>query len=121
MASPFEQRVADAVAHHEAGRLDQAEAAYRDALGLAPGHPAITHNLGVIAAANGRHREAIAQFDAAIAVEPQYASAHYNRASALQALGQTRDALQSLARVSGVPFDHQCSADGPGRGLNGRR
>jgi len=29
MASPFEQRVADAVSHHEAGRLDQAEAAYR--------------------------------------------------------------------------------------------
>src|ERR1044071_3778686 len=106
MASPFEQRVADAVAHHEAGRLDQAEAAYRDALGLAPGHPAITHNLGVIAAAHGRHGEAIVQFDAAIAAEPQYASAHYNRASALQALGRSRDALQSFARVCAIEPGH---------------
>src|SRR5438477_5294024 len=106
MANPFEQSVADAVAHHEAGRLDQAEAAYRDALGFAPGHPAVTHNLGVIAAAKGRHREALAHFDAAIAAEPQYASAHYNRASALQALGQSRDALQSFARVCAFDPGH---------------
>src|SRR3954464_13215941 len=106
MASPFEQSVADAVAHHEAGRLDQAEAAYRDALGFAPGHPAVTHNLGVIAAARGRHREALTHFDAAIAAEPQYASAHYNRASALQTLGQPRDALQSLARVCAIDPGH---------------
>ena len=33
MASKFDQLVADAIAHHKAGRLDQAEAAYRDALG----------------------------------------------------------------------------------------
>jgi tetratricopeptide (TPR) repeat protein len=106
MASPFEQSVADAVAHHEAGRLDQAEAAYRDALRVVPGHPAVTHNLGVIAAARDQHREAIAYFDAAIAAEPQYASAHYNRASALQALGQSRDALQSLARVCAIDPGH---------------
>jgi tetratricopeptide (TPR) repeat protein len=106
MANPFEQSVADAVAHHEAGRLDQAEAAYRNALGLSPGHAAVTHNLGAIAAAKGRHREALAHFDAAIAAEPQYASAHYNRASALQALGQPRDALQSLARVCAIDPSH---------------
>jgi tetratricopeptide (TPR) repeat protein len=106
MANPFEQSVADAVAHHEAGRLDQAEAAYRDALGLSPGHAAVTHNLGVLAAAKGRHREALAHFDAAIAAEPQYASAHYNRASALQALGQPHDALQSFARVCAIDPGH---------------
>ena len=106
MPSPFENCVADAVAHHQAGRLDQAEAAYRDALGLIPGHPAVTHNLGVIAASRGRHREAIAHFDAAIAAEPQYASAHYNRASALQALGRSRDALQSLAQVCAIDPGH---------------
>lgn len=106
MASPFEQRVAEAVAHHEAGRLDQAEAAYRDALGFIPDHPAVTHNLGVIAAVRGRHHEAIARFDAAIVVEPQYAVAHYNRASALQALGQSHDALQSFVRVCTIDPGH---------------
>src|ERR1700760_1363061 len=102
----FEQLVAAAVAHHEAGRLDQAEAAYRDALGISPGHAAVTHNLGVIAAARGRHRDAIVHFDAAIAAEPQYATAHYNRASALQALGQSRDALQGFARVCAIDPGH---------------
>jgi tetratricopeptide (TPR) repeat protein len=106
MASPFEQCIADAVAQHEAGRLDRAEAAYRHALGLAPNHPAVIHNLGVIAAAKGRHREAIAHFDAAIAAEPQYAAAHYNRASTLQALGQSRGALRSLARVCAIDPGH---------------
>ena len=62
MASKFDQLVAEAVAHHKAGRLDQAETAYRDALGIAPGHPAITHNLGVIAAAQGKHRAAVGLF-----------------------------------------------------------
>jgi tetratricopeptide (TPR) repeat protein len=106
MASPFEQLVAGAVAHHEAGRLEQAEAAYRDALKLSPGHAAVTHNLGVIAAAKGRHREAIAHFDAAIAAEPQYATAHYNRASALQALGQSRDALKAFEQVCAIDPGH---------------
>src|SRR5262249_28012814 len=110
MASLFEQRVAEAVAHHEAGRLDRAEAAYRDALDFVPGHPAVTHNLGVIAAGRGRHRDALAHFDAAIAAasgaEPQYAAAHYNRASALQALGHASDALQSLARVCAIDPGH---------------
>src|SRR5262249_8879466 len=35
-----------------------------------------------------------------------YASAHYNRASALQALGRSREALQSLARVCAIDPGH---------------
>ena len=106
MASTFEQLVANAVAHHEAGRLDEAETAYHDALTFAPGHPAVTHNLGVIAAAKGRHRDAIVHFDAAVAAEPRYAAAHYNRASALQAIGRLHDALQSLTQVCAIDPGH---------------
>jgi tetratricopeptide (TPR) repeat protein len=106
MASKFEQLVAEAIAHHKAGRLDQAETAYRDALGIAPGHPAITHNLGVVAAAQGQHRAAVGYFDAAIAAEPLYASAHYNRAAAQQALGQSGQAIQGFARVCAIEPGH---------------
>jgi tetratricopeptide (TPR) repeat protein len=106
MASKFEQLVAEAVAHHKAGRLDQAEAAYREALGLAPGHAAITHNLGVIAAAQGQHRAAVGYFDAAIAAEPQYLSAHYNRAVAQHALGQSREAIKDFQRVCAIEPEH---------------
>jgi len=106
MASKFDQMVAEAIAHHKAGRLDQAETAYRDALGIVPGHPAITHNLGVVAAARGKHRAAINHFDAAIAAEPQYAAAHYNRAAALQALGQSGPAIQGFERVCAIEPGH---------------
>ena len=49
---------------------------------------------------------AIGHFDAAIAAEPQYASAHYNRAVALQALGQSREAIQGFARVCAIEPGH---------------
>lgn len=106
MASKFDQLVAEAIAHHKAGRLDQAETAYRDALGIAPGHPAITNNLGVVAAAQGKHRSAINHFDDAIAAGPRYASAHYNRAVALQALGQSGQAIQGFERVCAIEPGH---------------
>jgi tetratricopeptide repeat protein len=75
-------------------------------LGLSPGHVAITHNLGVLAAAKGQPGAAIGHFDDAIATEPQYASAHYNRAIALQALGRPRDAIHSFARVVALEPGH---------------
>jgi hypothetical protein len=95
----FDSLVVEAVAHHEAGRLQQAEAAYRAALVLSPGHVIATHNLGVIAATQGQHDTAISCFDKVIAREPDYVSAHYNRAAALQALGRNRDAIKGFSRV----------------------
>ena len=76
----FKRLAAEALAHHQAGRLAAAEAMYRNALALAPGHAFTNHNLGVVIAAQGRHQAAIAHFDTLIAAEPHYASAHYNRA-----------------------------------------
>ena len=103
--SDFGELSADAVAHHRAGRLDEAEASYRGALRLRPGHPTITHNLGVVAAAKHEHRSAVEYFDQAIAIEPRYASAHYNRGVALQMLDQTREALQAFSRACAIEPD----------------
>jgi Flp pilus assembly protein TadD len=105
-ANEVDRLVADAMAHHRAGHLSEAEAAYRAVLGLAPGHAAVTHNLGVIAAAQGKTEAAIAHFDEAIAAEPHYASAHYNRAVALQALGRTREAIQGFGRACAIEPGH---------------
>jgi tetratricopeptide (TPR) repeat protein len=88
-----------AIVHHKAGRLGEAEAAYRAALEIVPGHAAITQNLGVVVAAQGKHRSAIGHFDQVIAAEPHYVSAHYNRAVALQELGQSREAIRGFGRV----------------------
>jgi tetratricopeptide (TPR) repeat protein len=98
-ASEFETLAADAVAHHRAGRMGEAEAAYRAALEIAPGHAVITHNLGVIAAAQGRHEVAVHYFDEALAAESRYASAHYNRGAALEALARPREAIKAFERA----------------------
>ncbi len=90
---------ATADAHFQAGRLDEAEAAYRAALSFAPGNSALSHNLGAIAAVRGDYRQAIARFDEVIAHEPRSAAAHYNRALALLSLGQRRAAIEGLGRV----------------------
>jgi tetratricopeptide (TPR) repeat protein len=98
----FAGLVADAVGHHRAGRLGEAQAGYRAALGISPGHASIMHNLGAIAAAQGDPHSAIMCFDAAIAAEPRYAAAHFNRAAALQALGQPRQAIEAFTRASAL-------------------
>jgi hypothetical protein len=104
--SEFDKLVAGAVAHHKAGRLDEAHAAYRAALAMSPGHPAVLHNLGVAAAERGRHQAAHEYFDRAIAAEPQYASAHYNRAAALEALGRSREAIEGFSRACAIEPGH---------------
>ena len=74
--------------------------------GHCSGHAAITHNLGVVAVAQGKTQSAIEYFDEAIAAEPHYASAHYNRAVAQQALGRSREAIQSCTRACAIEPGH---------------
>jgi len=102
----FSELVALAAAHHGAGRLRDAEANYRAALALSPGHAAVINNIGVIAAADGRQGEAIELFDEAIAREPNHVAAHYNRGAALVALGRTGDAIKSFERVCALDPGH---------------
>jgi tetratricopeptide (TPR) repeat protein len=98
--------MAAAQALYAAGRLAEAEAAYRAALSQAPGHAVVMHNLGAVVAAHGRHQEAIKHFEDAIAAEPRYAAAHYSLALTLLALGRTADAIQSLSRTCGLEPQH---------------
>jgi tetratricopeptide (TPR) repeat protein len=105
----FGKLVADAIAHHNSGRLGEAEAAYRAALEISPAHAAIMHNLGILAAVRGDSVAAVKWLDLAIASEPRYASAHYNRAVALEALGRQRDAIQSFLRACTIEPEHYAS------------
>ena len=102
----FEGLVAEAVAHHRARHFEAAEVGYRAALGISPGHPAVTHNLGVLAVARGDLRSAMRCFEDVIATEPGYAPAHFNRGLALQELGRPREALQAYGRVIVLEPDH---------------
>ncbi len=102
----FENLAAAAAAHYQAGRLTDAEASYQAALALEPGDPAIIHNLGVIAAAQGKQHDAIALFDDVIGSQPRYVSAHYNRALALLALGRSKAAIAGFRRTCALQPEH---------------
>ncbi len=73
----------EALAHHQAGRLGDAEALYRKLLRTRPNHPQALHLLGVLASQMGHHAEAIGLIRRAIAGEPGVAAFHSNLANAL--------------------------------------
>jgi tetratricopeptide (TPR) repeat protein len=102
----FRAFVANAMAHFQAGRTTEAESTYRAALAIVPADPVVTHNLGVTIAAQGRHRAAVACFDAAIERDPGFVSAHYNRAVALLKLGETPEAIKAFGRAAALEPEH---------------
>ena len=51
---------------HRAGRLAEAESAYRRVLAMRPGHPAALHGLGLVQHQAGRHQEALALLQQAV-------------------------------------------------------
>lgn len=94
------------MADFRAGRLLEAERTYRSALAITPADPAVTHNLGVVIAAQGRHRAAIGCFDEALRADPGFVSAHYNRGVALMRLDEPRQAIEAFSRAAQLEPQH---------------
>ena len=82
--------------HHEAGRLDEAEAVYRRLLADDPDHAAALHLLGVIAFQRGRADEAVGMISRAVALDPAVAPYHCNLGNALRALGRIGEAIAAF-------------------------
>ena len=68
----------DALAHHQAGRLREAEALYREVLAAEPRNAEALHLLGVALHQLGRHEEAIARIEEAIGVDAARPEFHSN-------------------------------------------
>ena len=79
--------------HHRAGRLREAEKAFRQILQAQPGHPEALHYLGVIAYQVGRHDLAVDYIGKAITLNPQAAEYHNNIGQAYRALGRLDEAV----------------------------
>ena len=88
-----------AVCHHEAGRLEKAEALYREVLKLEPDQPDALHLLGVLAHQKGDHDAAVVAIERAIAIAPEVAAYHGNLATALRALGRTEEAIRHFEKA----------------------
>lgn len=86
-------------AHHKAGDLVMAEAAYKEVLRLIPTQPDALHMLGVAAFQQDRFEESERLLAAAIRRIPKSALAHYNYGNALRKLGRFEDAVNAFTKA----------------------
>ena len=90
---------------HDAGRLDEAERVYRDAIASCGEDPVLLYNLGVLLDDAGRPHEAVETYQSALAADPTLADCHQNLALLCEQLGRPRDAIRHMAeyrRLTGI-------------------
>jgi tetratricopeptide (TPR) repeat protein len=93
--SDAERQLELALAHHEAGQVDLAEAGYRAILQQNPNEPDALNLLGVIAQDRGNLAESIALISRAVAIEPDFPEALTNLARAQHAAGDPNAAADA--------------------------
>jgi len=102
-AAPDELAIRDALregmAHHDAGRLDEAAAIYRRLLEASPRRPEPMVLLAAIAHGAGRPDEAVDLLTRAIAIFPGNAAYHHRLGLALEDLGRVDEALVAHANA----------------------
>jgi predicted O-linked N-acetylglucosamine transferase (SPINDLY family) len=91
--------------HHQAGRLREAEALYRQILRQEPNHADALHLLGVVAHQHGQHDLAAELIGRAIAQCGDRAAYHSNLAETYRAQGKLAEAEQSLRRALALDPD----------------
>lgn len=91
--------IAAGLAHHGAGRLAEAEIAYRRVLADHPRHPDALHLLGALALQAGRPAEAVDWMTQAIRSGPDNVACFSNLASALRRLGRRDEAVACCRRA----------------------
>lgn len=93
------QWFAQALQRHRQGRLDEAEALYREALRQAPEHGDSLHMLGVVCAQSGRPGEAIRLMEQALQQQPGDAALLNNLAGACNLQRRHAEALTYFDRL----------------------
>jgi predicted O-linked N-acetylglucosamine transferase (SPINDLY family) len=95
----IEQAIQEAQEHHQAGRLDEAIAAYRHAITLQDDLAEVHNNLGNALWARGRVDEAIAALRRAIALKPGAPQPHNNLGAVLNGAGRLDEAIAAYRRA----------------------
>jgi tetratricopeptide (TPR) repeat protein len=91
-SSSVEKMLQEALDHHQAGRLAQAEQIYREILATGSQNPDCLHLLGMIAFQTGRSEESLVLIQKAIEIKGNAAAYHSNLGNVLQSQGRLREA-----------------------------
>ncbi|MBF0281910.1 MAG: tetratricopeptide repeat protein [Zetaproteobacteria bacterium] len=99
LKSKLQKLFAQALAHHQAGRLSEAEALYRQILSQDERHVDALHLLGFAAYQTGHFERAVDLIRRAIALSPDVANFHANLANALHVQGMLDEAIASYEKA----------------------
>jgi protein O-GlcNAc transferase len=111
------QTLQTALALHQQGHLQDAEALYRQVLALDPTQPDALHLLGIMADQQGNHAAAVELIGQAISRNPLAAHFHSNLGLALLALGRLPDAITAFQQAIQLKPDYPEAHSNLGVGL----
>jgi len=95
-----------ALGHHQAGRLDDAEVAYRAIVATDPDNIDAVHFLGVIAYQRGKHEQAAELIARALSLNASNAPAHNNLGNVFRAQGRLAEAIACYQRAVALAPDY---------------
>ncbi|CAH2603636.1 Tetratricopeptide repeat protein [Rhodovastum atsumiense] len=110
---------AEALRHHQAGRLEEAERCYGLVLAVAPRHADTLHLLGLLAGQTGRPGRAIELIRAAIAINPRAPVYHCNLGRVLSHERRQDEAVACFHRALALRPDDPETQAGLGIALAG--
>jgi protein O-GlcNAc transferase len=97
--STIEESLTAALAHHQAGRLNEAEQFYQEVLAAEPNHANALHLMGVIASKLQRYKEAVQYFERALHLNPDDPVAQYNLGNAFRDQEKLDQAIEYYRRA----------------------
>jgi MoaA/NifB/PqqE/SkfB family radical SAM enzyme/Tfp pilus assembly protein PilF len=98
--------IQEAIQHHQAGRLPQAEAIYQQILKIEPNHPDALHFLGVIAHQQGKAGIAVELIGRAINVNPSEPMYYSNLGAAFEAQSRLDEAASCHSKALELKPDY---------------
>jgi tetratricopeptide (TPR) repeat protein len=116
----MQNALAEAMRHHGAGRLREAEALYRQVLAVEPTHAIALHHLGIVAHQTGRQEMGIELLRQTIKQRPDWPEAHSNLGNLLRGNGQFDEAITVCRRAIALKPDFAEAFNNLGFALQGK-
>ena len=114
----LQDELAEAMTHHQQGRLAEAERIYRKVLSVHPGDAAVLGNLGAALRGQDRAQEAVDCYRQALEIEPAKTQLHFNLGNALGDLGDWDGAVDCFRRALDIDPGYVEALNNLGNGLS---